>query len=121
MENILDFGFWILDFGLRKNPKSKIQNLKSSVRANLADPGPQLLGHGKAAEQRGGLLELDDHRVHGFVAVATHDSVQRVKKVFLDRLMRRVADVLFGYRPNASGEVDQLSVLLVGISLRLFF
>src|SRR5437870_2537364 len=28
---ILDFGFWILDFGVRCNPKSKIQNPKSGL------------------------------------------------------------------------------------------
>jgi hypothetical protein len=39
--DILDFGFWILDFGLQEketdtvptaNPKSKIQNLKSKIQ-----------------------------------------------------------------------------------------
>src|ERR1051326_1223768 len=41
--NHFDFGFWILDFGFHRNPKSKIQNLKSAAiarRRSLARSRP---------------------------------------------------------------------------------
>src|SRR5207249_1290756 len=40
------FGFWILDFGLNANPKSKIQNPKSKMLTLGIDPGTAIMGYG---------------------------------------------------------------------------
>jgi hypothetical protein len=40
------------------------------------------------------------------VSVAAHDAVERVEEVFLDGLVRRVADVLLGDGADAGREVD---------------
>ena len=53
--------------------------------------------------------------------VAVHDAVERVQKMFFDRLVRRVPDVLLGDRADARGEVDQLAILFVRAGVNFFF
>src|SRR5205085_6876412 len=85
-----------------------VQPISASIRQRpqLRHARAELLGDGEAAQQGGGLLELVHHRVDGALAVAAHDAVEGVEEVLLDRLARRVADVLLGHGADARGQVD---------------
>src|SRR6266542_5510727 len=88
---------------------------------HFADSRAQLLAHREAAKKRRRLPEFFHHRVDGAFAVAVHDAVERLQKMLLDRLPRRLADELLSDGANARREIDQLAVFLIGTAFRFFF
>src|SRR5438874_6851936 len=87
-------------------PEASSSSLSVRQRPQLGHARLELLRHGEAAQQGGGLLELVHHRVDGALAVAAHDAVESVEEVLLDGLAGGVADVLLGHGADARGEVD---------------